>query len=76
VDGGVAVADGRGDTEWLGEGLTGEAVGVGSGKTTRDGTQSRTARTRARITTARRASRANAATLYASRRSCRPSQSQ
>ena len=62
VDGGaivaVPLADGSGGTERVGGALLGEAVGLGDGKTTRDGAQSRTRRNTKAITTARSASRA------------------
>jgi hypothetical protein len=56
VDGGVGLTDGV--TERVGGALLGEALGLGDGKTTRDGAQSRTNRNTATITTPRSASRA------------------
>ncbi len=75
-----AVADGTGVTERVGDGL-GEAllratVGLGEGKTTRDGMHPRTNTNAATITMTRSASRASDATPYASRRRSRPNQSQ
>jgi len=58
----VPVAEDRGVAERVGDALP-LVVGVGAGKTTLAGTQSRSARTAARITTARSASRASAATV-------------
>lgn len=58
VDCGATVVDGRGVTDAVGVELTGEAVGVGDVKTTRDGTHSRTTANPTMNTTARSASRA------------------
>jgi len=66
VDGGaivaVPLADGLGVTERVGGALLDDAVGLGDGKTTRDGAQSRASRNTATITTARSVSRASDAT--------------
>ena len=62
VDGGAVVAvplaDGSGVAERVGGAPFGDEVGLGDGKTTRDGAHSRTSRNTAAITTARSASRA------------------
>ena len=72
----VGVADGVGVTERVGDALRGAMVGVGEGKTTRDGTQSRVSRKATATPAARNATRAADLTRYASRRRRRPSQSQ
>jgi|SRR5687768_5376847 len=73
----VRLAVGSGVTERVGVALGGDAVVVGDGNTTRDGTQPRVTTIRTRSRSARKASRATDPTRYqASRRSCRPSHSQ
>ena len=54
----VPLADGRGVTERVGVALGGDAVAVGDGNTTRDGTQPRETTITARSRSARKASRA------------------
>ena len=73
---GVAVADGVGVTERVGDALRTATVAVGDGKTTRDGTQSRVSSKAMTIPAAMKAIRAADLTRYASRRRIRPSQSQ
>src|SRR5687767_12829656 len=64
----VRLADGSGVTERAGVALGGDAVAVGDGNTTRDGTHPRVRTIRTRRRSARNASRATEPTRYTSRR--------